>query len=74
MKGQTKAMSAVETLTNTAVGFGLAICCQIWIVGYYGIKTTLEQDILMTTFFTGVSILRGYAVRRFFNWLHTRNA
>jgi hypothetical protein len=72
--GQSKRMSAVEAITNTTVGFVIALVCQVWIVSYYGIKTTFQQDVLMTTFFTGVSIIRGYMVRRFFNWLHVAGA
>jgi hypothetical protein len=69
-RGQSKGMSAVEAVTNTGIGFVIALACQVWIVSYYDIKTTFTQDVLMTTFFTGVSIIRGYVVRRFFNWLH----
>ena len=44
----------------------------MWITRYYGIQSTLEQDVLITIFFTGISIIRGYVVRRFFNWLANR--
>lgn len=67
---QTRRQSAIEAVTGTAVGFAIALICQVWITGHYGIGTTFQQDFFITGFFTGISILRGYAVRRYFNWLH----
>lgn len=66
---QSKAGSAIEALTNTGIGFIIALGAQVWIAGYYGLNTSFAQDLGITTFFTGISILRGYAVRRFFNWI-----
>jgi hypothetical protein len=61
----------VEALVNTAIGFCIALAGQVFITRYYGIATTFQQDFLITCFFTGISILRGYAVRRLFNsWHH----
>lgn len=66
---QSKTQSMIEVLTGTAFGFIIALLSQVFIMQHYGIQTTLAQDAWITVFFTGVSILRGYAVRRFFNWL-----
>lgn len=66
---QSKAGSAIEALTNTGIGFIIALAAQVWIAGWYGLNTSFAQDLGITTFFTGISILRGYAVRRFFNWI-----
>jgi len=67
---QTARQSFIEALAGTAIGFVIALVSQVWITGYYKIPTSLQQDVLITCFFTGISIIRGYAVRRFFNWLH----
>lgn len=69
---QTKTQSLIETLSGTAIGFGIALLAQIFIMRLYGIPSTLQQDVWITVFFTGISILRGYAVRRAFNWLWHR--
>lgn len=66
---QTKKQSAIEALAGTAVGFIVAMCGQIFITWHYGIATSLAQDAWITLFFTGLSIIRGYGVRRFFNWI-----
>lgn len=67
--GQTPLQSWVEVLGGTAIGFLLSCAAQAFIMPWYGIPTSLEQDLGIVLFFTGISILRGYAVRRFFNWL-----
>jgi hypothetical protein len=71
---QTKFQSLIEVLVGTALGFIIAFCAQLWIMHHYAIQSTLQQDFFITLFFTGISILRGYAVRRLFNWIfHNRH-
>ena len=69
---QTKTQSAIEVIAGTVIGFGIALLAQIFIMELYEIKSTFPQDLAITYFFTGISILRGYAVRRAFNWLWHR--
>lgn len=66
---QSKHQSAIEVLFGTLIGFLIAFLAQLFIMRFYGIPSTISQDLAITCFFTGISILRGYAVRRFFNWL-----
>lgn len=66
---QSKHQSAIEVLCGTLIGFLIAFAAQLFIMRFYSIPSTISQDVGIVTFFTGVSILRGYAVRRFFNWL-----
>lgn len=66
---QTSRQSAIEVLAGTLIGFLVAFAAQLFIMEHYGIRSTLSQDLAITIFFTGISIVRGYAVRRFFNWL-----
>lgn len=65
---QTKTQSIIEVLAGTAFGFLIALAAQVLITRHYGIISTFAQDVWITVFFTGISIIRGYAVRRFFNW------
>lgn len=69
---QTKAQSIIEVLAGTAFGFGIALLAQVLITKHYGIISTFAQDVWITIFFTGISIVRGYAVRRFFNWFWSK--
>lgn len=68
--GQTHRQTLVEVLVGTGIGFVVALISQVFIMWHYGLPSTFGQDIGITLFFTGISILRGYAVRRFFNWRH----
>jgi hypothetical protein len=64
---QTKLQSAVETIVSTVVGFFVAICSQLLIFPFFGIHIELHQNFTMAAFFTAVSVLRGYIIRRYFN-------
>lgn len=69
---QKKKHSLLEALTGTAIGFCVAWGAQVIIFHAYGIKTTISTDIQIVFWFTLVSVIRGYCVRRLFNWLHTK--
>lgn len=64
---QTPRQSMIEALVGTGIGFIIALLSQVFIMWHYGIASSFGQDIGVTLFFTGVSIIRGYAVRRWFN-------
>ncbi len=64
---QSKKMSTVEILTNTSIGV-----IGSWLLTAYILKTTPGETTGFVLIFTVWSIFRGYAVRRFFNWLHAR--
>ena len=66
-KGQSQKMSFIESLSNTAIGFGIALASQQVIFPMYNIHVAFETNVILTTWFTGISIARGYIVRRFFN-------
>ena len=63
---QSKTMSAVESLTNVAVGLGVSLASQVVIFKAYDIHVSLGQNIEITLYFTLISIVRSYALRRFF--------
>lgn len=66
---QTKIQSLIETLVGTGIGFCIALAAQFFITWWYDIEVSAAKNVWITVFFTGISILRGYAVRRFFNWI-----
>jgi len=71
---QTKLQSLFESLTNIAVGYIVSILSQLVIFPLFGISTTIKDNLMIGLFFTVVSIVRGYCLRRFFNWYHCRKA
>lgn len=64
---QTRLMSMVETITNVAIGLVVSFLSQVVIFKYYDIHISLAQNLELTLYFTVVSIVRSYALRRFFN-------
>ena len=67
--GQSKRMSTVEAISSTIIGYVVAMCLYMVVLPMYGHETTWGQSFQVTFIFASVSILRGYLVRRFFNWL-----
>lgn len=65
-------MSAVETATNIVVGLVVSFMAQLLIFEVYDISITVSQNVEITLFFTFVSIVRSYALRRFFNNIRTK--
>lgn len=69
---QTKLQSAVEVLASTAIGYGVALLAQLFILEYYKIELPMSDNLKIVAFFTVVSIIRGYGVRRLFNYVNGR--
>lgn len=64
---QSKLDSALEALTNIVIGAVVALAAQyVWfpIIGYH---LTHSEHLATTAFFTSVSFMRSYLLRRFFN-------
>jgi hypothetical protein len=66
---QTRKASLVETLLNTALGFGVAITAQIIVFPWFGVHIPISSNFLIGAIFTVVSIARGFALRRLFEAL-----
>mgnify|MGYP007100215596 CR=1 FL=1 len=66
---QTRAMSAVESVANVVIGYGVALTTQVIVFGSLGLSVSLEQNLWIGAVFTVVSLVRSYVVRRLFNRL-----
>lgn len=64
---QTKKQSLIESISTTVIGFIISLMSTFFILPILGIQSTPIKNIKLTLFFTAVSILRGYYVRRWFN-------
>lgn len=69
---QTRTQSLVESLTQVAVGYLVALATQIAVFPLLGIPVTLGQNLQIGLVFTAVSIVRSYALRRVFARIHGR--
>jgi hypothetical protein len=63
---QSRIMSLVEAATNVIVGYALAVGMQIVVFPVFGIHIALGDQLAIGLAFTGVSLVRGYMLRRLF--------
>ena len=63
---QSRAMSFVEAATNVVVGYVLAIFTQIVVFPWFGLEAVLGEHLAIGVAFVGVSLARGYLLRRLF--------
>ena len=63
---QTKRHSAVEAISNVAIGYFVALASQLAIFPMFGIHVAFRDNILIGLYFTAISIMRSYALRRWF--------
>ncbi|WP_417536367.1 hypothetical protein [Methylophaga sp.] len=64
---QSKKHSLVESLTNVLIGYLVALFSQLLIFPFFGIHVPLSDNLLIGLWFTIISIVRSYTLRRFFN-------
>ena len=69
---QSRRMSLIEAATNVAVGYVLAVVTQIAVFPWFGIEATLDEHLAIGIAFVGVSLARGYLLRRLFERLGKR--
>lgn len=66
---QSRRLSLVGAITNVAVGYVLAVITQIVVFPWFGIHPSLGENLAIGSIFTGISLLRSYALRRLFERL-----
>ena len=71
---QSRRMSLLESLTNVAIGYGVAVATQIAVFPLFGLEVSLYDNLAIGGLFTLVSIARSYAVRRLFEAIRIRQA
>lgn len=70
---QTRLHSLVEQLASVATGFVLSLLLWHFVVQpVWGIRTSVADNLQISTLFTVASIARGYLWRRVFNALAVR--
>lgn len=64
---QTKLGSLIESVMNVAIGFVVALASQIVVFPMVGIHVPLSTNLEVGAWFTVISVVRSYVVRRWFN-------
>lgn len=67
MLGQTKTHSVIESIINILIGLGFGFAGQILIFPLYGMEVSIATNIQISIWFTAISFLRSYLIRRWFN-------
>jgi len=71
---QSRLMSMAEAAANVVVGYVLAIATQIVVFPWFEIETGLAEHLTIGLAFVGVSLVRGYLLRRLFEAIRMRSA
>jgi hypothetical protein len=64
---QTKLNSFIESLSNVFIGYIVAVFSQLLIFPYFDINIPFSENLLIGVYFTIISLIRSYIIRRFFN-------
>ena len=64
---QTKYQSLIESLINILIGYLTALLSQLLIFPLFDIYVTFQDNLLIGLYFTIISLIRSYLVRRYFN-------
>ena len=69
---QSRIESAIESFVNIAIGYFVAIISQMVVFPIFDIHVSMQTNLLIGAWFTCISLVRSYVVRRLFN-MRTRN-
>ncbi|MEW8492631.1 MAG: hypothetical protein AB2604_02450 [Candidatus Thiodiazotropha taylori] len=64
---QTRLVSLFESVINILIGYGVALASQIVIFPLFDIHVPLTTNLWIGAWFTAISLLRSYMIRRWFN-------
>jgi hypothetical protein len=64
---QTKLGSFIEAMLNVAIGFSINFVANLCIFPLFGMHISLSDNFLMGLIYTVISVVRSYAIRRWFN-------
>ena len=67
---QSRLQSLLEALANIAIGYLVALGAQLLIFPLFSVHIPMSSHLSIGILFTLVSLVRSYALRRLFNYLH----
>ena len=68
MSRQSRRMSFGEVCFSTGVGFAVNFVLQLLLYPRFDFHPGLGGNVLISLIFTAASVMRGWCVRRLFNW------
>lgn len=64
---QSRIESLIESIVNIIIGYGVALISQIAVFPLFGINVPISTNLCIGAWFTVISLIRSYIIRRFFN-------
>ena len=64
---QTRRSSFIEALVNVLIGYSISFTANALVLPHFGFDITVAQNLQIGLIFTVISIVRSYAIRRWFN-------
>lgn len=65
--GQSRRSSIIEAWTNIAIGFSINFCANLLLLPLVGATITLLDNFFLGCIYTAISMVRQFAIRRYFN-------
>ena len=65
---QSKKQSFIESLTSVGIGWLIGVILNMLVLPLFDYDVSLTDGVLISIIFTAVSVIRSYAIRRFFNY------
>jgi hypothetical protein len=63
---QSRLGSLIEVSINIAIGFWINYFANLVIFPHFGFHISLSENLLMGVIYTGISVVRSYIIRRWF--------
>lgn len=64
---QSRKKSLLESIVNVLIGYGVAVASQLLVFPLFGIHIPISDNLLIGVWFTCISLVRSYVIRRVFN-------
>ncbi len=69
----TRRLDMAESVSNVAVGYGLAVLTQVLAFPFFGLEANPVEHAGLGAIFTAVSLARSFALRRVFRMVEMRH-
>ena len=63
---QTKLHSLLESFANIFIGYVVAVLSQLIVFPLFEIQISFNDNLMIGLYFTGISLVRSYVIRRWF--------
>lgn len=64
---QSRLSSFIESVANLIIGYIVAIVSQVILFPWFDIHISMHDNMIIGLWFMGISFVRSYVLRRFFN-------